>query len=178
MFIFNLKLDYKIIFKILFILLFIVILIIAVLAFYKIFNYSNKIGNEFSNSNIAYIDSNNYTNILKCVHDNLDDYVGQKISFSGYIYRVYDFNENQFVLARNMIINNNQSVVVGFLCECKTASEFPENSWVTITGEITKGDYHGEIPVIKILEINSCEKPNEEFVYPPDDTYIPTSVIF
>ena len=177
MFIFNLKLDYKLIFKALFVLLFIIILIIAGLAFYKIFNYS-KIGNEFPVPDVVNIDAKNYTNILKSVHDNLDEYIGQKISFSGYVYRVYDFNNTQFVLARNMLINNNQSVVVGFLCSYKDAAQFQDGSWVNITGKITKGDYHGEIPLIEIIEMNSCDKPKDEFVSPPDDTYIPTSVLF
>lgn len=40
-----------------------------------------------------------------------------KINFKGYIYRVFDFEENQFVIARDMFINEEktQTVVVGFL---------------------------------------------------------------
>ena len=44
----------------------------------------------------------NYTNVLKEVHENLDTYVGQKICYTGYVYRVADLPENQFVLARDM----------------------------------------------------------------------------
>lgn len=47
-----------------------------------------------------------------------------------------------------------------------------------LLGEIVKGDYHGEIPMINVTDIKQVEKPAEEFVYPPDDTYIPTSVVF
>ena len=39
----------------------------------------------------------NYTNVLKSVHENIDNYVGMKINFTGYVYRVLDLNENQFV---------------------------------------------------------------------------------
>ena len=46
-----------------------------------------------------------------------------------------------------------------------------------INGEIIKGYYHNEIPVIDINKIEKTTKPEEEYVYPPDDTYIPTSVI-
>ena len=61
------------------------------------------------------ITSSNYTSILQTVHENIDGYVGQKICFTGYVYRVYDIQENQFILARDMIINSkNQTVVVRF----------------------------------------------------------------
>ena len=78
-----------------------------------------------------------------------------------------------------LITSNNQSLIVGFLCECKNAKKFENSCWVEVLGEITKGFYHGEIPVIKIKEIKKIEKPNEDiYVYPPDNTYIPTANIF
>ena len=122
--------------------------------------------------------SNNYTNVLKIVHENIDTYVGRKINFTGYVYRVSDLKENQFVISRDMVISSDfQTVVVGFLCEYNKAKEFSDNSWVEITGEIIKGDYHGDMPIIKITEIKNTNKPNDELVYPPDDSYIPTSDI-
>ena len=77
-----------------------------------------------------------------------------------------------------IISSDNQTVVVGFLCDYKNANEFSDNTWVNITGTIVKGDYHGEIPVIDITNMTKCEKPGNEFVNPPDDTYIPTSALF
>lgn len=112
------------------------------------------------------------------MHNNLDSYIGKKIKFSGFIYKIYDFSEDQFVLGRNMIISSDfQTVVVGFLCQSKDIKNFSENSWVEIEGEITKGDYHGEIPIIKITKINQIQKPNDEYVYPPDENFVPTSSI-
>lgn len=103
---------------------------------------------------------------------------GTKIKFSGYIYRTYDFSENQFVLARDMIISSDhQTLIVGFLCDSPNIKTLQDHTWVEITGEITKGDYHGEIPIVKILELKEIEKPTDEYVYPPDDTYIPTNGI-
>ena len=63
-------------------------------------------------------------------------------------------------------------------CYYKNAKNFSDGTWVNISGEITKGDYHGTIPVIEIKDIKQCEKPKDEFVNPPDDTYIPTSALF
>ena len=59
---------------------------------------------------------------------------GQKISFSGYVYRVYDLKENEFILARDMVVTSDfQTVVVGFLCSYKNASSYKNGTWVNIT---------------------------------------------
>ena len=96
MFICNVKLGNKFIFKLGFVILFIIVMVIAGLSIYKVFN------NEHSNHEIPIpevynISSNNYTNILKSVHDNLDEHISQKIHFVGFVYRVYDFSSTQFV---------------------------------------------------------------------------------
>ena len=77
-----------------------------------------------------------------------------------------------------MIISSDyQSVIVGFLCEYDKAKDFQDNTWIEITGEITKGNYHGDMPIVKITNITKVDKPNDEYVYPPDENYIPTSGI-
>ena len=91
---------------------------------------------------VTTLSSKNYTNVLKTVHDDIDSYVGCQINFTGYVYRVLDLTDNQFVLARNMIVSSDfQSVVVGFLCDYEKAKDFKDDDWVEITGKITKGDY-------------------------------------
>lgn len=174
MFICNFKLNQKLLFKILFSIIFILVIVIAGFSIYEIFNF-NKENSCTPANDVVNIDSKNYTNILRAVHDDIDTYVNQKISLTGYVYRVYDFSDTQFVIARDMLIGkDNQTVVVGFLCTHKNALEFDDKSWVNITGTITKGDYHGDIPVIEITQITTCSKPEDEYVYPPDNTYIPT----
>ena len=163
-----------------FICVIILLIIILGIVMYKIFSGANNSGMSNTciiKNNISEISTKNYTNILKTVHENINDYVGKKICFTGYVYRVLDLQENQFVLARDMIINSNsQTVVVGFLCEYDEAKNFTDNTWVQIIGEITKGNYHGDMPIIKINTIKIVDKPSqEEYVYPPDDSYIPTS---
>ena len=180
MFIYNFKFNGKTLVKILFSIVAIAVTIYFGISAYKIYNNSFKIRNETNDPDVINVSTDNYTNILKTVHDDIDSYIGKKIHFSGYVYRMIDFEENKFVLARDMVISSdNQTLVVGFLCDCKNAKNFENNSWVEITGEITKGDYHGEIPVIKIKSIKQIDKPdNNIYVYPPDNSYVPTSNIF
>ena len=148
MFVYNVKISSSKIFKIVFVIIFIIIFCITGLAIFKTFNFSNS---KINNNDVYEINSTNYTNILKAVHDDLDTYIGQKIQFSGYIYRVYDLQDDEFVLARDMIINTNNETLVGY--------------------------YHGDIPLIDISNIEEIKKPSDANVYPPDDFYIPTSTL-
>ena len=133
---------------------------------------------KLNNKEITEINSDNYANILQAVHDDLDSYVGMKIKITGYIYRLIDFEENQFVIARDMYINKEktQSVVVGFLTQYKNAKNFKNGEWVELIGVIEKGKYHNEeIPIIKVTELEIVNAPEDSFVIHPSDTYIPTS---
>ena len=182
MHIYNIKINGGKALKIIIILLSLFMLIVFLFSIYKIFFSSGKffVKDRIEQNEIKEINADEYTNILQAVHDDLDSYFGLKIKFTGYVYRVLDFNENQFVLGRDMLINNenNQSVVVGFLCENKETKHFENDEWIEIVGEITKGKYHNsEIPIIKVTEIKKVDMPENIFVLPPNKTYIPTSGI-
>lgn len=179
MFVYNIKINGSKTFKYFFIgIVFLVIIIVGIVCFRVFYGASNstEISGCLPQNKVSTLSASNYTNVLKAVHDNVDGYIGTQIKFTGYVYRVLDLNENQFVLARNMIISSDfQYVVVGFLCECDSAKDFEDGTWVELTGTITKGNYHGDMPIVKVTEIKKVDKPNEEFVYPPDESYIPTS---
>lgn len=178
MMIYNLKINGSKTFKIIGSIICIVVICLFIFAVWKVFGMAKQEGSCQSSNEFSVIQSTNYTNVLKSIHDDLEAYIGKKVNFSGYIYRVYDFSDNEFVLARDMVISSdNQTVVVGFLCDSNNAKNFEDGTWVEITGEISKGDYHGEIPIIKISDIKKCEKPKDSFVYPPDDTYLQTPEI-
>ena len=181
MFVYNVKINGSKTFKFIFALMIIFLICILGVVIFKVFNGAMNSENTSScipQNRVNKITANNYSNVLKAVHENIDDYVGTKINFTGYVYRVLDLKENQFILARDMIISSDfQSVIVGFLCEYDKALEYEDNSWVEITGEIIQGDYHGDMPIVKITSINKTNKPNDEYVYPPDESYIPTAGI-
>ena len=179
MFVCNMKLNSKVVFKIIFVILCCVILIMCGIGVYKVFFRENvKINDNINEKGINVISSSNFTNVLKTVHSNLDEYVGTRIIFTGFVYRLYDFSPEQFVLAREMIVSTDyQAVVVGFLCHLNGAEKYKDGCWIEIEGTITKGDYHGEIPVIEIESIHETQIPNEEYVYPPDESYVVTSKI-
>ncbi len=184
MLIYNVKLNKKSIFKTALAIMLIICIGIGFVALYRVLASFESKDNNFINdsipsSEVAQLTSENYTNVLKEVHDDLDTYVGQKISFSGYIYRISGFSADQFVLARDMDIGNKQTLIVGFLCSSEKAKDFEMYSWVNVTGEITKGYYNSsEMPILKITDIETCNKPENANVFPPDDEYVPTAVIY
>lgn len=184
MLIYNIKLSKKKIFKSILAIMLIIVIAIGIAALYNVLNSiekedNNLIDDSIPSSEVATLTPENYTNILKAVHSDIDTYIGQKISFSGYVYRVAGFTEDQFVLARDMDIGNNQTLIVGFLCSSDKAMNFSTYSWVTITGEITKGIYNNQdIPIIKVTDIQTSSKPENANVCVPDDEYVPTAVIY
>lgn len=161
MFICNVKINGKLWFKIIMILMAFVVLAVFILSIYKLFYSANGIftvSDEINHSNVTEIQPKDYTNILKAVHDDIDSYLNKDIKVSGYVYRIIDFLDNQFVLARNMAIDT-QYYVVGFLCEYDKIDTFPDGTWIEIIGTITKGKYHNqEIPIIKIKQLKEIRK--------------------
>ena len=149
------------------------------MAIFKLYMSSKfVVDDSIPTSNVATIDADQYTNILEEVYNNPDQYVGQNLRFTGFVYRLEDMKDNEFVLARNMLINSDsQSVVVGFLCTSDNAKDFDNGTWVDVSGKIVKGYYHDHIPVIEISSIEKTTKPEDDYVSPPDSSYIPTAVI-
>lgn len=180
MFVYNIKFNLKMLTKILFVFIAIAITIYFIVSAYKIYNNSFQVRDQLEETEVINITTDNYTNILKAVHDDTESYVGKKICFTGYVYRLLDFKETEFVLARDMIISSDmQTLIVGFLCDYKDAKNFTDESWVELTGEITLGNYHGNMPIIKVKEIKQIEKlTGDIYVCPPDNSYVPTSSIF
>jgi len=176
MFVYNIKFSSGKIFKIILFFIIVIALVMTGISIYKTF--SNNSSTQPNLNEVYNITSTNYTNILKAVHENINTYIGQKINFSGYVYRVYDFEADEFVLARDMIVSSDmQTLIVGFLCKSEAATNFEDGTWVNITGEIKKGYYHGDIPIIEVTAIEQTTKPSDSYVYPPDDFYIPTSTL-
>ena len=113
MFIYNFKLNGSVIIKILVGIIIAVVSCMCIIVGCKIIKESKNSNTCMQTNEITELNNKNYTTILQSVHDNIDNYVGQKIKFSGFVYRVYDLNNEQFILARNMIISSDfQTVVV------------------------------------------------------------------
>lgn len=182
MFVYNLKINKNSFIKAVIGICTIVCLSLMISTIFKIYSLSQNSDPDecLPNSGIATITDKNYTNILKMVNDDLNTYIGQKVSYTGYVYRISDIKKDEFILARDMVISSSpkQTVVVGFLATCDNSESFENGAWVNVTGTIQKGYYLEEVPLLKITEIKRTSKPENSEVPPPDDYYVPTSIIY
>lgn len=160
----NVKINTKLIIAILSIIFSIIILF----GIYKVFSNSNTLNNN-NDPNLIKMNTTNYTNILKELDLYLDNYIGNKISVNGFVFRNEDFEKDKFVVARNMIICcESDPAVVGIMCKFDKASDYPNNTWVEIKGTIDKYTYDGfTIPIINVEEIYKINTPKNKNVDPP-----------
>ena len=118
-------------------------------------------------NHMIFMNSQNFTTLLKDIHNNVYEYSGDSISLSGYIFKADDFKSNQFVIARNMMISDSEYRIVGFLCESEIASELEPNTWVSAEGIIMLGNYHGPMPIIHVEKLKEIKIPKKATVLPP-----------
>lgn len=182
MFVFNVKFNKNNFFKTVLAIMAIICISLSAIGIFKMYNSNSKFENFseecIQKDGIANLTDENYANVLKEVHENLDTYIGQRISYTGYVYRVPDIEDNQFILARDMRLKDtNQTVVIGFLCTIPNAMDFETYSWIKITGTIEKGNYFGDIPCIHVTEIEKTAQPDNCIVPEPNENYIETAVI-
>jgi len=158
MFVLNLKLNFK---KILIILAVIIAAIALVLEISSMSKEKNI--NRFD----YVLDNENFTEVLKTVHDNINENVGKTIKLSGFVFRLPDFRANYFVCGRNMLLDDEEKVV-GFLCVYNSDLNIADSEWVEITGTIIKGYYNTDMPIIEVTSINKITAPSNTFVKTPD----------
>lgn len=158
MFVCNMKLNVKKIF------ITTTVIILAVALFMEL---NSIFKSNYSDSFDYVLDENNFTEILKVVHDNIDDNVGKSIKLSGFVFRLPDFRNNYFVCGRNMLLEGDEKVV-GFLCTHNKNIELADGEWIEINGTIIKGYYTTDMPVIEIESINKITAPTNTFVKTPD----------
>ncbi len=158
MFVVNFKLDFKKIF-------FACILIAAIIAtIIEFSNGTNSISTSQKQENYDFIlTEENFTNTLKQIHENIDENLGKTVKMSGFVFKMPDFKDGYFVCGRNTVINNENNVA-GFLCNHSESSKFIDNEWIEITGVITKGDYNGVMPIIKVGNVTKITAPSNTFV--------------
>lgn len=98
-------------------------------------NAINKddISNNITNNKILEVNSNNFTTFLKNCNENIDSYVGKTVHISGFVYRLSDFAQNQFVVARLMPIHyeSASNKKANFM----TKLELDDNSDLALYGE-------------------------------------------
>ena len=114
------------------------------------------------------LNEDNFTTVLKQVHNDIEGNVGKSIKCSGFVFTLYDFKQNNFVCGRNMMLDDEEKIV-GFLCEYNGDLDLIQGEWIEITGSITKGYYMGDMPIIQVDKIKKITAPANTYVKAPAD---------
>ena len=114
------------------------------------------------------MDENSFIPWIQELYINPEKYLGKRIEVVGFVFRVEQFNQNEFVPARNMISCCAADMEpVGLLCNYQNASELKTDAWVKVVGKIQLGEFgEEEIPIIVTEAVEQVEKPENEIVYP------------
>lgn len=123
-----------------------------------------KIKVKNDDSEFIKVDDSMYGHIISDVQDSVDQYVGKKISFNGFVYRDKQIRKNQIYVSRFAItccVADAQ--VFGLIVEGKEVSAFKNDQWVNVTGTIHKAKigkfYKPIIQLDKIAEIKPLKDP-------------------
>ena len=76
---------------------------------------------------------------------------------------IADFNDDFFICGR-YTTDENETKVAGYMCNYDKSISLEENEWIEIEGSIIKGNYNGEIPVIKVDKITKIIAPANTYV--------------
>lgn len=158
MFVINLKMDYK---KILFVCIICATIVAAVVEFS--FNDTSILTNANVDEFYYNITEDNFVSTLKLIHENIDENIGRTIKVSGFVYTLPDFN-NDFYVCGRYLETDDSTQVAGYLFNYNGDMVLNENEWIEIYGTIIKGDYNGNVPVIKVDKINKIVAPANTYV--------------
>lgn len=164
MFVCNVKISIK---KIM-IWLGVISVVIAICLELGLFSKNSKNIDIYQNKYDYIITEDNFTNMLKAIHENIDINIGKTVKISGFVFTMPDFKDNYFVCGRNMLLSGEEKIV-GFLCDYEKAYELLESEWVEVTGTIKKGFYQTDMPIIQVEKLNKIEAPENTFVNPPSN---------
>ncbi len=158
MFVVNVKMDYK---KILF------FCIICAVVIASVIEFGIKDNSVFTNNSISNYDyeitEENFVSNLKKIHESIDENIGKTIKVTGFIYTLPDFKKDFYVCGR-YLEKDNTTQVAGYMCNYNGDLKLEENEWVEICGTIIKGNYNGEIPVIKVDKVSKVIAPANTYV--------------
>lgn len=109
-----------------------------------------------------------YMEILSSIDLFKANFIGKKIELTGFVYREDNMTNNQFVVGRFAVsCCSADATPYGVMIDFPTASTYPKDMWVKVTGTIQNGSYNGnDIFKIKATQIEKISAPSSPYIYP------------
>ncbi|SEP10263.1 TIGR03943 family putative permease subunit [Propionispora vibrioides] len=114
------------------------------------------------------VDSNNYTEVMSEINDFPQDYIGKKLTMTGFVFRSPGLGDRQLSLVRYvMVCCAADALPYGVMCETADAKKYPDGTWLSGTGVIAMGRYKDQdTPVIQLTSVEKVAAPEKPYVFP------------
>lgn len=109
-----------------------------------------------------------FMELLTSIDLYIDNFIGKKVTMTGFVYREDDMLPNQFVISRlAMQCCSADTAPYGIMVESDTANQYAEDTWVEVTGIIGKTTYNANT-IMKIdgEQLVMTEPSTTPYIYP------------
>ena len=109
----------------------------------------------------------NYMEVMELIYLYPNDFVGKKVTYTGFVYNDPQTKGYQFIFRFGIIHCIADSGVYG-LATTGSDQTFKDNTWVTVTGTITVNYYQNlkqSLPILNLTEIKEVSQPDNPYVY-------------
>ncbi|RKP53998.1 TIGR03943 family protein [Cohnella endophytica] len=127
-----------------------------------------KLGMVLYQQNVIEMKDEWFIEKLQAMNTFADNFKGKTIKITGFVYREDGMPESQFIIGRMAMTHCIADISpYGIIVDSPDASQFENDSWITVTGTIDSTTFH-ELKVIKIDvdQIEPAHVSNVPYVYP------------
>jgi putative membrane protein len=123
---------------------------------------------EFSQMSAIPVTDLNYTEAVSEMTTFPKEYLGKKVTMTGFVFRSPGLKSNQLSLVRYVIVCcTSDTLPYGLMCEVPDAQKYPEGSWLTIEGVLQMSTFEDrDVPAIKVTSAKSIDKPKNPYIFP------------
>lgn len=126
------------------------------------------LASEFSSLQVIPVTDLNYTEAISEITTFPKDYIGKKVTMTGFVFRSPALTTNQLSLVRYVILCcTSDTLPYGVMCEVADAAKYPDGSWLSIEGVVQMSKYEDkDVPAIKITSAKQIDEPQKPYIFP------------
>jgi putative membrane protein len=128
-----------------------------------------KVKEKYIDNDTVTITSENYLEVMELIYDYPSEFIGKKITYTGFVYTDPTKTDNQVFLFRFGIIHCvADSGVFGLLNKLPDDVTVKNNDWLTVKGEIVMDYYQPfkrDLPIVQVTQAKIVKTPSNQYVY-------------
>lgn len=124
---------------------------------------------NYSHTDTLKVTDENYLEVMELIYNYPSEFIGKKITYSGFIFQSSAGDQTNFFVFRFGIIHCvADSGVFGLLTQMPEGETLKNNEWVTVTGTIHSQFYapfKRELPMVEVSKVEKIQQPKNQYVY-------------